>query len=79
MQLFNIQQTDKSKFERKSIQFIFKSQIIRDHGDKFRIGGLSSIILDGVSEIGIEGIHVTSVPRDLDGVEAELVKACESV
>ena len=61
------------------IQFVFQPQIIRNHRDKLAICGLSAVVLDCIAEIGVEGIHVAAVPRDLDGVEAELVKACESV
>ena len=50
------------------IQLILQSQIIRDHRDKFRICGLSSVVLDGISKVRIQRIHVTSVPCDLDGV-----------
>ena len=53
---------------RFSIQFILQSQIIRDHRDKLRIGGLTSIVLNGVPKVAVEGIHVAAVPRDLDGV-----------
>jgi len=50
------------------IQLIFQPQIIRNHGDKLTIRGLTAIILNRISKIGIERIHVPSVPRDLDGV-----------
>jgi hypothetical protein len=51
-----------------SIQFIFKSQIIRYHRDKFAICRLSAVVLNGVSKITVQRIHVASIPRDLDGV-----------
>ena len=38
------------------IHLILQSQIIRYHRNKFRIRGFSSIILDSVAEIRIEGI-----------------------
>ena len=50
------------------VQFVFQSEIIRNHRDKLAIGGLTSVILNGVAEIGIEGIDVASIPRDLDGM-----------
>ena len=50
------------------MELIFQPQIIRDHGNKLRICGLSSVILNGVSKIRIERIHVASVPRHLDGM-----------
>ena len=51
-----------------SIHLIFQPQIIRDHGDELRIGGLAAVILDGVAEVGVEGIHVAAIPRHLNGV-----------
>ena len=62
-----------------SIQLVFKPQIIRNHRDKLAICGLSSIILNGISKIRVQRIHIAAVPRDLNGMEAELVKVCESV
>jgi len=50
------------------IHLIFKSQIIRNHGDKLAIRGLSSVILNGVSKVRIEGIHVAPIPSDLNCV-----------
>ena len=59
------------------VQLVFEPKIISDHGDKLAICGLSSVILDSISEIGIERINVTSIPRDLDGIEVEPVRACQ--
>ena len=50
------------------VQFVFEPQIICNHRDKLAICGLSAIILDGISKVRIQRIHVASVPRDLDGV-----------
>ena len=44
------------------------SQLVGNHGDKFRIGRLSSGVVYGVSEIGIEYLDIASVPRNFDGV-----------
>jgi hypothetical protein len=33
---------------------VLQPQIIRDHRNKFRIGGLSARVLDGVTEEGID-------------------------
>ena len=52
----------------ESVQLVTKAQIICDHGNKFRVGGLSAVVLDGIAEIGIERIDVPSVPCNLDGV-----------
>ena len=50
------------------MKFVFKPQIISNHRNKLAIRGLSTIILNGISKIGVEGIHIPSIPRDLDGV-----------
>ena len=50
------------------IQLILQPQIIRYHRDKLAIGGLTAIVLDCVTKIRIQRIHVASVPCDLDGV-----------
>ena len=59
------------------IKLIFQSQIIGYHRDKFAIGGLSAIVLDSITEIGVKGIDVAPIPRDLDGVaDGTLNAAC---
>ena len=50
------------------MQLILEPEIIRDHRNKLRIGGLSSVVLNGVPKITVQRIHVASVPRHLDGV-----------
>ena len=52
----------------RSIKLILQPQIISNHCDKFRISGLSPTVLDGVAEVGIKGIHVSSIPRDFNCV-----------
>jgi len=47
------------------IHLILKPQIIGNHRNKLAIGGLASVILDGISKITVQRIHVASVPRDL--------------
>ena len=51
-----------------SPQLIFQPQIIRNHGNKLAIRGLSAVVLNGIAKIGIERIHVAAIPSDLDGV-----------
>jgi len=43
-------------------------ELVCDHGDKFGISGLSTGIMNRVAEIGVEDIHISSVPGDLNGV-----------
>ena len=51
-----------------SADFIFQPEIVGYHRDEFRIRGLSARVLYRVAKVGIQGLHVASVPRDLDGV-----------
>ena len=50
------------------IHLIFKSEVICDHGDELAIRGLAAVILYRVAEVGVERIHVSAIPRDLDRV-----------
>ena len=50
------------------VQLISESEIIRYHCDKLAVCGLAAVVLHGVAEIGVEGVNVASVPRDLNGV-----------
>ena len=49
-------------------KLITQSQIVGNHGNELRIGGLAAAVLDGVAEIGVERVDVAAIPRDLDGV-----------
>ena len=55
-------------FGRISPQLVLEPQIVRDHGNKLRIRGLSSVVLDRVSKIRVQCIHVAPIPRRLDSV-----------
>ena len=48
------------------MNFIFEAEIICNHGDKFAVGRLAPIVLNGVSEVGIEGVNISSVPSYFD-------------
>ena len=41
------------------MNFIFQAKIICDHGDKFTVGRLAPIVLNGVAEVGIESVNVS--------------------
>ena len=45
------------------MQFVFEPQIVRYHGNKLTIRGLSSVILNGVPKICVQGVHVAPIPR----------------
>ena len=42
--------------------------LIGDHRDELAVGGLAPQVMDGIAKVAIEGIHVSPVPRYLDGV-----------
>ena len=48
--------------------FPLERQIIRDHRDEFRIGGLSLDIRHRVAEVLLQHLDVAAVPGHLDGV-----------
>ena len=50
------------------IEFVLESEIVSYHSDKLAIRGLTSVILNGVSKVRIEGIHVAPIPSDLNCV-----------
>ena len=42
--------------------------LISYHCDELRVGRFTAQVMDGIAEVAIEGIHVSPVPRHLDGV-----------
>ena len=47
---------------------LIQPHLIGDHRDELRVGGFAAQVMDGIAEVAIEGIHVSPVPRHLDGV-----------
>ena len=45
-----------------------KLELVRNQGDELRIGGFSLGVADGVAEEPLEGVQVSSVPGDFNGV-----------
>lgn len=52
----------------ESIQLILQPQIVGYHRNKLRIRGLSAVVLDGISKVAVQRIHISPIPRDLDCV-----------
>ena len=50
------------------LDFVSEAEVIRDHGNELGVCGLAAIVLNGVPEVGIEGIHVPAIPSYLDGM-----------
>ena len=42
--------------------------LIGDHRDELRVGRLTPQVMDGIAEVTIEGIHISPVPCNLDGM-----------
>ena len=47
---------------------LIQPHLVSYHRDELRVGRLTAQVMDGVAEVAIEGIHVSPVPRYLDGV-----------
>ena len=42
--------------------------LVSYHCDELRVGGFAAQVVDGIAEVAVEGIHVSPVPCNLDGV-----------
>ena len=42
--------------------------LVGDHRNELAVGGFSTQVVDGIAEVAVEGVHVSPVPRHLDGV-----------
>ena len=47
---------------------LIQPHLVRNHCDELRVGGLAAQIVDGVTKVAVEGVHITPVPCHLDGV-----------
>ena len=45
-----------------------EAKTVADHSDKFRVGRLAAGIVDGITKIGVQNIHVATVPSNLNCV-----------
>ena len=45
-----------------------QAQVVGDHRDELAVGRLALHFADGVAEKSLQGLHVASVSRNLDGV-----------
>ena len=41
---------------------------VSDHRDELAVGGFSAQVVDGITEVAVEGVHIATVPCHLDGV-----------
>ena len=48
--------------------FELKLELVRNQGDKLRIGGLALGVAHSVAEEALQGVQISSVPGHLDGV-----------
>ena len=42
--------------------------LVSYHRNELRVGGLAAQVMDGITEVAVEGIHIAPVPCHLDGV-----------
>ena len=47
---------------------LIQPHLVGDHRNKLRVGGLAAQVVDGIPEIAVQGIHISPVPRHLDGM-----------
>ena len=47
---------------------LIQPHLVGDHCNELAVGGLSTQVMDGIPKIAVQGIHITSVPRYLDGM-----------
>ena len=47
---------------------LIQPHLVGDHRDELAVCGLTPQVVDGVAEVAVEGVHVSPVPRHLDGV-----------
>ena len=48
--------------------FVLQAEIVCDHGDEFRIGGLPAGILNGVAEKAVQHVQIAPIPSHLDSM-----------
>ena len=47
---------------------LIQPHLIGYHCNELRVGRFSPQVMDGIAKVAIEGIHISPVPRNLDGV-----------
>ena len=47
---------------------LIQPHLVSYHCDELRVGGLAPEVMDGIAEVAVEGIHISPVPCNLDGV-----------
>ena len=47
---------------------LIQPHLISYHRDELAVGRLTAQVVDGIAKVAIEGIHISPVPRNLDGM-----------
>ena len=47
---------------------LIQPHFVSYHRDELRVRWFSAQVMDGIAKVAVEGIHVSPVPRNLDGV-----------
>lgn len=55
-------------YRRGLTDFQLQTEFIRNHRDKLGIGGFATAVVNGITEIGVEHVHVSPVPRHFYGM-----------
>ena len=50
-----------------SLAFI-QPHLVSDHCDELRVRWFSAQVMDGITEVAVQGVHIAPVPCHLDGV-----------
>ena len=54
--------------QKTSAVLLDRTQLIDDHGDEFRVGGLAPLDVDRVAEEFVHHLYIAPVPGQLDGM-----------
>ena len=47
---------------------LIQPHLVSDHRDELAVGGLATQIVDGIPEVAVQGIHISPIPRHLNGM-----------
>ena len=45
-----------------------QADLVGDHRDELTIRGFAAEVVDGVTEVAVQSVHIAAVPGDLDGM-----------
>ena len=60
--------TTECRFASRPALLFIQADLIADHCDELAVRWFSPQVMDGITEVAVEGVHITPVPCHLDGV-----------